>query len=463
VLALAIVTIVTIVGVVGANVVIDAQLAGIQRVDLDTAELDGARAEAGNYLVIGSDSRSGVVTAEDEARFGDQESQTGQRSDTMMVVHVDPDAEKVQVVSIPRDLIVDVAGHGRTLINTAYNDADTVEQGAQNIIDTLDENLGLEVHHFVEVNFWSFREIVDAIGSVNVYFDRPLGDDETGLRITEPGCVALDGEDSFNYVRSRYPYYLDTSTRGDLDYVGGNSDLERIDRQQDFVRRLATVAYRRARKNPLTTKRVADAVLPELVADGGLGRSQVFGLVNLLGEIDPSDPNRVETVTLPVEPTPSGNQVVALEPDADALVAQLNHFGADEPGPDLDPGTVTVHVMNGSVVDGLAGDTLALLAGRFGFVSGDAGDWFEKVTETEVHYREGKRDAARLVAAKLGLSGEPVADSEVRGAAVTIVLGADFAGVPEAGTTSTTATPPDNPTDAADTADPADPAVSCLP
>lgn len=460
VIALVMASIVTIVGVVGLNVVIDAQLAGIRRVDLNTAELEGATAEAGNYLIIGSDSRSGVSTAEDEQRFGDRESQAGQRSDTMMVVHVDPDRDEVRVVSIPRDLLVDVAGHGRTRINTAYNDADTVQQGAQNIIDTLDENLGLDVHHFVEVNFWSFREIVDAIGSVNVYFDRPIGDDETGLRITESGCIGLDGEASFNYVRSRYPYYLDTSAPGDLEYVGSNSDLERIEVQQDFVRRLATVAYRQAARNPITAKHVVDAVIPQLVADDGLGRSQVLGLLNLLGAIDPSDPDRVETLTLPIEGVADDTQIVALEPDATRLVAELNRFGADESAPDIDPKTVTVHVMNGSTVDGLAADTLGLIERRFGFVAGDAGDWFELVGETEVHYRKGTRDAARLVAAKLGLTGEPVFDPVLSGAAVAVVLGSDFGGVPEVPPSSTTVP---SSTGATATADDSDPAAACRP
>ena len=460
VLALAMASIVTIAGVVGANVVIDSQLAGIQRVNLDVSELENARAEAGNYLIIGSDTRSGVTTAEDEERFGDRESQAGQRSDTMMVVHVDPEVDEVRVVSIPRDLLVEVEGHGRTRINTAYNDADTIEQGAQNIIDTLDRNLGLKINHFVEVNFWSFREIVDAIGTVNVYFDRPIGDDETGLRITETGCVALDGDDAFNYVRSRFPYYLETSTPGNLDYVGGNSDLERIVVQQDFVRRLATVAFRQAAKNPLTAKRVADAVVPKLVADEGFGRAEFFGLANLLGVIDPSDPDRVETLTLPIEATAGDNEIVALEPDASILVAELNHFGPDEPRPDVDPKTVTVNVMNGSTVSGLAADTLGLLESRFGFVAGDAGDWLEQVTATEVRYAKGGRDAAIVVAAELGLSAKPIADSEVADGGVTVVLGSDFSGVPEAALPSTTSSPDKG---AADPADPTDPAALCRP
>ena len=182
--------------------VIDSSLAGIERVHLRTATLPG-QAEAGNYLLIGSDTRSFVKSAKRRRAVRDKDVEAGQRSDTMMIVHVDPDAKKALVVSIPRDLVVDVPGVGRTRINAAFAQADGVEAGAQKVIDTLQSNFGLQIHHFVEVDFESFRGVVDAIGSVHLYFPDPVRDEKTGLAVDEPGCVALDGEESLAYVRSR--------------------------------------------------------------------------------------------------------------------------------------------------------------------------------------------------------------------------------------------------------------------
>src|SRR5690606_36675079 len=106
----------------------------------------------------------------DDARaaesFGDPVSQSGQRSDALMVVRVDPRAETVVVVSFPRDLLVEIAGTGsRAKINAAYNG------GAQRVVDTIQSNFGIEVHHVLEVGFPGFREIVDALGGVRLHFD----------------------------------------------------------------------------------------------------------------------------------------------------------------------------------------------------------------------------------------------------------------------------------------------------
>jgi LCP family protein required for cell wall assembly len=213
VIALGVVFVLTVGGVVGANVVIDSSLAGIERVHLRTAELPG-QADAGNYLLIGSDTRAFINNQTDAAHFGDKQAEAGQRSDTMMVVHVDPAAKTALVVSIPRDLVVDVPGVGRTRINAAFSQADSVQAGAQKVIDTLKQNFGLDIHHFVEVDFDSFRGVVNAIGSVHLYFPDPVRDIKTGLTVDTPGCVALNGEDSLAYVgRSRSSSTASGSTR----------------------------------------------------------------------------------------------------------------------------------------------------------------------------------------------------------------------------------------------------------
>jgi LCP family protein required for cell wall assembly len=458
VIALGVVFVLTIGGVVGANVVIDSSLAGIDRVQLRTAELPG-EAEAGNYLLIGSDSRAFIDTAIDAEHFGDKDVEAGQRSDTMMIVHVDPDSEKALVVSIPRDLVVDVPGVGRTRINAAFAEADDVEQGAQKVIDTLQQNFGLDIHHFVEVDFDSFRGVVNAIGSVHLYFPDPVRDEVTGLLVETPGCVALDGKDSLAYVRSRS---MEKQVDGEWVDASPRADLDRIERQQEFVRRLGAVAFRKAVKNPLTAKNVADAVVPNLTMDDSFGRSQIFGLVNLFRSIDPSDPSQVEMLTFPNKPYGDNARLLPDQPAADELVARLNQIGPapDAPQvPDVEPRQVRVRVLNASGINGLAAATLDALHRQFGFVAAETGNWSESLMGTQVRHGSDGLGAATLVQEKLGGQGTLVPDSSLDGTDVTVVLGSDFSA---GGVTPTSSTSGKKAKTTTTTA-PADPAAACQP
>ncbi|MSO38717.1 MAG: hypothetical protein EXQ69_10815, partial [Acidimicrobiia bacterium] len=130
-------------------------------------------AEAANYLIVGSDSRQFVDNAVQEEAFGSAAEQGGQRSDTIMVLHVDPSAKSGLLVSFPRDLVVDIPGQGSDRINSAYNNN---RDGEQKLIDTLKSNFGLEISHYVEVNFKAFVGLVDAIGKIPVYFPSPARD-----------------------------------------------------------------------------------------------------------------------------------------------------------------------------------------------------------------------------------------------------------------------------------------------
>src|SRR5438477_1105323 len=98
-----------------------------------------------NFLIIGSDSRSFVHSPIDVAHFGTFSEHGGQRADTMMVVRIDPRSKRTFIVSFPRDLWVDIPGHGRAKINDAFN------WGAQAVIDTLRADFGVRVNHYLEV------------------------------------------------------------------------------------------------------------------------------------------------------------------------------------------------------------------------------------------------------------------------------------------------------------------------
>jgi len=209
-------------------------------------------------------------------------------------------------------------------------------------------------------------------------------------------------------------------------------DLGRIDRQQQFMKRLATEAFRKSVNSPRTALDIADETIPKLKADQGLGTGDIKKLITSFRRVDPNDPNSLEMVTFPTVPGPQSSRLGAIlqakQPDADAVLARLRQFG---PAPDVrngpKPSEVRVRVLNGSGQNGIASKTGTELQQQ-GFVNVGVGN-VSRVSATEVRYRPGSVDKARVVQAYLGGVGKPVEDTSVVEADVAVVLGHDFRAV----------------------------------
>ena len=438
-------------GVVGLNVFIDRKIDEIPRVKVNTAESTDP-GEPANFLLIGSDTRAQVQTPEEKAAFGDASQEGGQRSDTLMVVHVDAARKSGYLVSFPRDLVVNVPGIGQSKINAAFN------SGPQRVVDTLQQNFNIPIHHYLEVDFQSFKGIVDAMGGVPVFIDAPSRDSHSGFEFIpfnfHPGCYTLDGSTALNYVRSRgMEQYVDGRWQ-----VDPRGDLGRIDRQQQFMKRLATEAFRKSVNSPRTALDVADETIPKLKADEGLGTGDIKKLINSFRRVDPNDPNSLEMVTLPTVPGPQSSRLGAVleekQPEADSVLARLREFGprtAVRNGPK--PSEVRVRVLNGSEQIAIASKTGTELQQQ-GFVNVGVGN-VSRVRATEVRYRPGSLAKARVVQSYLGGVGRVVEDKSVVQADVAVVLGADFRAV----TPPANAAPPDAPAPPASSA-PAAPGTS---
>ncbi|MFN2615400.1 MAG: LCP family protein [Actinomycetota bacterium] len=168
-----------------------------------------------NILVLGSDKRSvieGIDRSERQFQGG-----SGQRSDTMILIHIAARASNAVVVSIPRDLWVEVPGYGHQKINAAY-----AYGGPKLAIKTVQLLTGLTINHYVEVNFAGFRSIVNDLNGVDIYVNRPLIDAKSGLDIPKAGCIHMTGDVALSFVRARY--------------IDPTADLGRIQRQQLFMR-----------------------------------------------------------------------------------------------------------------------------------------------------------------------------------------------------------------------------------
>ncbi|MHB1139057.1 MAG: LCP family protein, partial [Microthrixaceae bacterium] len=171
----------------------------ITRVDLDLEQVE-ATTEPINVLVVGSDSRADIT--EDapgaDGMLGD-DAPTGQRSDSLMIARIDPTSDRIDLLSVPRDLWVTIPGkEGEHRINTAY------QQSAQTVVDTVQSVLGIPVNHFVEVDFSGFQSLVEALGGVPMYFDHPVRDENSGLDVAAKGCRLLDGFQGLAFARARH-------------------------------------------------------------------------------------------------------------------------------------------------------------------------------------------------------------------------------------------------------------------
>lgn len=245
-----------------------------------TAGLVAPVTDATTILIVGTDSRENI--GELEGRFGNF---GGSRTDVIMLARIDPDTG-IHLLSIPRDLYVDLPGYERNRINTAI-----AFGGADLLIQTVQQELGVDINHYVEIDFAGFANIVDSLGGVTYDFDFPARDRKSGLEV-DAGRVTLDGPQALAYVRSRQYQEL---RDGDWRVVGG-SDIGRTRRQQRLM--LALFDEATSRSNPLDLQSFASTVADQITVDSGLSLGRLIELGRVVLDLESKN---IQTATLPVE------------------------------------------------------------------------------------------------------------------------------------------------------------------
>lgn len=374
-------------------------------------DLDLDSGPARNFLLLGSDSREFVESERDRESFGQV---GGQRADTVIVVRIDPSQDKALLVSFPRDLWVEIPGSGFSRINSAFT------HGPQGVIDTLRHNFDIPVHHYVQIDFAGFRNLVEAMGGVEMYVEAPARDFKTGLNIEQAGCTTLDGAQALAWVRSRNFERFESGTwRSDP-----TGDFGRVNRQQDFLRRLIAQAVRAGASNPIRGDRMVDRALENLTVDSSLGVRDVLRLVDAFRS---ADPDEIEMVSVPADVGRRGSaSVVIARPEAEQVYERLRGRGTDG---EVAPSSVTVRVLNGVGAAGIATQTAGELTAR-GFQPGGLGDADRfDYTTTEIRYRPGAEEKAAVVQEFVQGAGELIEDSSIGSVDVLLIVGADFQGV----------------------------------
>ena len=267
-----------------------------------------------NWLIVGSDSRSGLTAQqEQELHVG---SDSGTNTDTIMVLHQGSNGPVL--MSIPRDSYVTIpawTGNDGTThaaskdkINAAY-----ASGGPQLLVRTVELSTGIHLDHYTEVGFTGVVNIVDALGGVPICLSGPVVDARSGADL-KAGCQTLDGKQSLQLVRTRYAL--------------PDSDLSRIQNQQQFLQALAKQVVKPGTwLNPFTLYPFLSASLDSLTVDqdSGLWTLGRFGwqMYRVSG-------SGGKTVTVPLATqdytTPTGASAVLWAPQASAeLFAEIQN------------------------------------------------------------------------------------------------------------------------------------------
>ena len=276
-----------------------------------------AEPQAQNFIITGADNNSCVdPDSPFYNAFGDRSSM-GERSDTIMMWRVNPSTSQVAVLSFPRDLWVTISGRSsHQRINTAYK-----RDNPQLLVDTLFENFGIGTDHFVQVDFCAFKRLVDAVGGVTVPFATPIKDPNTGLDVPEAGCYTFNGDHALAYVRSRKLQYQTPEGEWKTD---GTSDLGRISRQQDFLRRMVARLLDKGAFNPDVAGGLIETVDDYIVTDPSLTPRKMLEFAGVLSKVYPT-----QITTYQIEARGAniqGNSVLVPDIDGDNMQAILALF-----------------------------------------------------------------------------------------------------------------------------------------
>ncbi|MBW3576748.1 MAG: LCP family protein [Actinobacteria bacterium] len=380
---------------VGAAVYASAQMQHVE-----VGGLDGASRPL-HVLVVGSDSRAGLTPEQQrELATGDT---AGERADTIFLMTVS--GRRAAVLAFPRDLYVERCDGSTGRINGAF-----AIGGADCLVRTVRDLSDIPIDHYLAVHFLGFRHIVDAVGGVDLCLDQPIADPFAGIDLPA-GCQRLDGRQALGYVRVRKI----------------DSDLQRIERQQQFLKALAQeVISPSVALNPLRLYETAGRVGNALTGDQGLGTVALVRLgFGMLGVAS----GRSVTHTVPATPANVGGGAVLRvnEDEAEQLFERFRDgsvLAEAAGGAQVDPADVEVRVLNGAGITGLAARTADRLRSE-GFRVVSVADASQQVDRTVVNHPRGRRTQAEAVARALDGRGELREDPTVE--TVTIVLGPDAA------------------------------------
>jgi len=243
-----------------------------------------------NLLLVGSDNRAGLTAAQSkELAVGGLAVAAGARSDTMLLVHISKSRDSAVIISLPRDSLVTIPEHqstsGKSLIPARKNKLNAAFSfgGAPLLIATIEGETGLRIDHYIEINFLGFKNIIDALGGIDVCVKKNIDDPKSHLVITA-GLHTLNGIDALKYVRTRY--------------FDGLGDIGRMQRQQQFM----SAVLRKATStgtllNPIKLVNFFNAAIKTVTTDKDFNKNDLLTLGKQLKNLSV---DKVRTLTVPL-------------------------------------------------------------------------------------------------------------------------------------------------------------------
>nr|WP_090339342.1 LCP family protein [Mycolicibacterium malmesburyense]CRL67588.1 cell envelope-related function transcriptional attenuator common domain-containing protein [Mycolicibacterium malmesburyense] len=443
----------------------------ISALDPDSRDILDPNAQFGdeNFLIVGVDSRIG---ANSEVGAGTTDDAAGARSDTVMLVNIPANRERVVAVSFPRDLAIepmkcepwdpqtgnygpitdpDSPMYGAEEVYTEYklNSAYAVG-GPKCLVKVIQKMSGLSINRFMAVDFAGFSKMVDALGGVEVCSTTPLEDYELGTVLPNAGRQIVNGHTALQYVRARQ---VTTETNG---------DYGRIKRQQLFLSSLMRsmiskeVFFSLSKLNNVVNMFINDSYVDnmdtkDLVTLGQSIQGITAGRITFLtvpttGYMDEygnehlrEDDTRaifdaiINDDPLPEEKNPDNTPVpgtpessVSAQPESAAPTHDSAPSGELVDAITTDPADITVQVSNSTGENGLAASAASELQ-THGFNVTSPDDYPGPLDSTTVFFSPGNEEAAATVASSFGNA--KIERTSGMGDTVRVVLGSDFANV----------------------------------
>ncbi|TDD74080.1 LCP family protein [Actinomadura rubrisoli] len=415
---------------------------------LDKVSVDGlgkgkdAPKGAMTILVAGVDRREGLTREQQRAaKLGHE---PGERSDTMLLLHISRDHDRVSIVNLPRDSYVTIPSHKSNGSEGAKGSEVQARPGKLTwayqfggpdlTVDTIKRATGVSIDHYVEINFYGFVNMVNALGGVDVCTEQPIDDVKSGLRLPA-GKSHVDGLKALGFARARYT-------------LTGGSDLGRIDRQQQFMASMMKQALSsKTLSDPVKSTRFLNAALKSLRVDPKLAKN----LPKLADQMKNLSTDNLTFAKVPLA-NPGFNTVLWNSPTAQStvqwdegkardlftrirrdqeLVKQAPKPSASptrKPKDELTvaPDDIQVRVLNAIGTRGLAtraGSELTRAGFHATVVPGVAG---RGLRTTQIQYGPGRKEAARTLAASI--PGARLKEVGSLGSRVQVMVGADWDG-----------------------------------
>jgi len=396
-----------------------------------------------NILVVGSDSRAGS-----NKKFG--ANVQGQRSDTMILLHIRPNHQGAVVLSLPRDTEVPILackpdglgdpGQPAEPGGTEMLNATFAYGGPPCLWSTVENQTGIRIDHYVGLTFRGFERVINDIGGVNVCLPEAIKDPKSGINLTA-GKHHIGGSQALAFWRERY--------------VGMGSDLQRIQRQQYLMAGLIQEVKSGQLLNDYSKMfgTLRDAA-KALTVDQGLS---ITGMVSLIEDLRSMSESSVQFITAPNMPDPANQDRVLLEqPEANALFHAIAHdtsipksaTPSTKPSSQAttSPGDVQVDVENGNGLKGVAAEAASDLTSRgFKVVKTNNAPNFDYTSNVIEYATSADLPAVNTLKAQFGSGVEVQQDANLSPGTVYLILGSSWDGLSTVSKTSNSSSTSSNP------------------